>query len=162
MNERIANLKHSLARYKPLLLVMMVGVLLLAWPKGEKTKEVQADTFRLEEIEIKLQSALSEIEGAGAVRAVLSVKTGTRQVVAEDRELRSGESEREQKNAAVILSKGSGVEEAVKLQEIYPEFQGALIISGGGDDPTVRLKLMEATAVFTGLGSDKISICKGK
>ena len=62
----------------------------------------------------------------------------------------------------VVVSKGSGREEAVPLQQIYPQFQGALVVCPGGSDPEVRLKLVEAVSALTGLGSDKISICKGK
>ena len=84
-------------------------------------------------------------------------------MLAEDSEYVEKENGIEESTSTVILSRGSGVQETVKLQEIYPQFQGALIICSGGDDPTVRLKLMEATSALTGLGADKISICsRGK
>ena len=61
-----------------------------------------------------------------------------------------------------MVSAGSGREEAVALQQVYPQFQGALVVCTGGDDPAVQLKLVEAVSALTGLGSDKISICKGR
>ena len=62
----------------------------------------------------------------------------------------------------VVVSAGSGTQETVLVQQVYPRFQGALVVATGGGDPEVRLKLTEAVAALTGLGADKISICKGK
>ena len=61
-----------------------------------------------------------------------------------------------------MASKGSGAQEPVTLQELGPGYQGALVVAQGGDDPQVRLALSEAVSALTGLGMDKISICKGK
>lgn len=94
---------------------------------------------------------------------VLSVKTGAKQILAEQKEYSEKDNSVEEVKTPVVLSKGGGAENTVKLQEIYPQFQGAVVICAGGDDPAVRLKLIEATAALTGLGSDKISICsRGK
>ncbi|MFR5025422.1 MAG: hypothetical protein ACLTC3_04190 [Evtepia gabavorous] len=68
----------------------------------------------------------------------------------------------EEKTETVVLSRGSGSQETVTVQEIYPRYQGALLVCAGGDDPTVRLQLTEAMSALTGLGADKISISQGK
>lgn len=158
-----------IGRYKWILLVIVAGLLLLALPSGngkvqkETKTSSAAERFDLAETEQKFAKALSEISGAGEVTVVLSVKTGARQLLAEDSTYKESEDGVEEKSTTVVLSKGSGVQEAVSLQDIYPQFQGALVISSGGGDPSVRLKLTEATAALTGLGADKISICnRGK
>lgn len=160
-----------LMQYKYVLLVIVVGLVLLALPMGESARDAaaqvqtdSAETFDLEKTEEKFAQALSEIAGAGEVTVVLTVKTGARQVIAEDSKYSQGSGgAQEQESSTVILSRGSGVQETVKLQEIYPQFQGALVICDGGEDPAVRLKLTEATRALTGLGADKISICgRGK
>ena len=46
-------------------------------------------------------------------------------------------------------------------QEIYPRYQGALLVCAGEMTP-VRLQLTEAMSALTGLGADKISISQGK
>ena len=61
----------------------------------------------------------------------------------------------------MVVSKGSGNEETVALQELAPQYQGALVVCPGGNDPAVKLQISEAVAALTGLGADKISICKG-
>ena len=63
--------------------------------------------------------------------------------------------------STVVISRGSGSEETVALQEIAPQYQGALVVCPGGGDPAVRLQLSEAVSALTGLGADRITICKG-
>ena len=74
----------------------------------------------------------------------------------QDTRTEQGESE------TVVINQGSSTQGTVTIQELYPSYQGALLVCPGGDDPTVRLKLTEATSALTGLGADKISISKGK
>ena len=64
--------------------------------------------------------------------------------------------------STVIISNGDRSEETVALQQLSPQYQGALVVCSGGDDPAVRLCLSDAVSALTGLGADKISICKGK
>ena len=71
-----------------------------------------------------------------------------------------GEEKRD--GGAVESSQESGVEGTVTLQQLSPQFQGALVVCSGGGEPTVQLRLVEAVSALTGLGADKISVCKGK
>lgn len=89
---------------------------------------------------------------------VLTVKSGARQILAQD----SNQSAEESATSTVVVSTGSGTENAVVVQQIYPQYQGALVVCPGGGDPAVCLKLMDAVSALTGLGADKISICKSK
>ena len=173
MNERWKgrgkSLGQALKRYQMVLLVLVVGLVFLAMPSGSKQdlpepSDTAADgSFDLEALEEKYSKALSEIDGAGSVTVVLTVGTGSQQILAEDGRYSHGDNRLEEESATVILSRGSGLQETVTIQEVYPQFQGALVISDGGEHPDVRLKLMEATAALTGLGTDKISICsRGK
>ena len=157
-----------LEKYKYVLLVALVGILLLLWPgdkRGgeEKISQTTATAgFDLVETEQKLSKALSRVDGAGEVSVVLTVSSTSRQVIAQDDRttLREGSSERAAET--VVVSKGSGTQEPVLLEQLYPEYQGALIVCTGAEDPQVRLKLVEAVSALTGLGADKISICRGK
>ena len=158
-----------LGRYKYVLLVMLVGALLLLLPDSKKTEnsQVQAavsreEDFSVEALEVKLEEALSEIDGAGQVQVVLTVQSGMKRVFAQDGSLEQDGSSVQRETQTVVVSAGSGTEETVLIQQIYPQFQGALVVATGGGDPAVRLKLTEAVAALTGLGADKISICKGK
>lgn len=159
----------SLGRYKFVLLVILAGIVLLMLPDSEKTQKSQEqitvnteEDFSVEALEEKLESTLSEIDGAGEVRVMLTVESGMKRVLAQDTSLDQEESAIQRETETVVISTGSGTQDVVLVQQIYPRFQGALVVSAGGDDPAVRLKLTEAVAALTGLGADKISICKGK
>jgi len=150
-------------RWKYLLLVVVAGMLLLILPAGEKETgtcdcALRQETFDLEQMERKLEQTLSRIHGVGEVTVALSLKESSRQVLARD----TRHSDREDSSTAVILSRGSGVEEAVALQSIYPTYQGALVVCTGGGDARIKLQIMEAVRALTGLSGEKISICKGQ
>ena len=155
-------------KYKYVLLVIAAGIVLLLLPLGgeenpasggtESQNENGEETFQVEEMERRLEEALSRVDGAGEVTVVLTVKSGARQILAQDSS-RSGE---ESSTSTVVVSTGSGTEDAVVLQQVYPQYQGALVVCPGGGDPAVCLKLVDAVSALTGLGADKISICKSK
>lgn len=163
-------LAGALEKYKFVLLVLLAGILLLVLPLpgGGGAEELPGETsaagaeFDLDALERRMEEAISRIEGAGEVSVVLTLKSGTRQVLAQDVSSARSQEDQEEDRTTVVVSAGSGREEAVALQQIYPQFQGALVVCAGGDDPAVQLKLVEAVSALTGLGSDKISICKGR
>ena len=152
-----SGLSSRLKKYKWVGLVLLVGLLLLAWPAGKENQAETAaetpQTFDLAATEARLAEALSQIRGAGEVTVVLTLAGGPRQVLAQDvdQATERGQERRE----TVVVSRGSGGQEAV-------EYQGALLVCPGGGDPTVRLQLTQAVAALTGLGADKISISEGK
>ncbi|MBR5533462.1 MAG: stage III sporulation protein AG [Ruminiclostridium sp.] len=155
-----APIRASMERHRLVWLVILAGLVLLLLPAGEKPLEPEPQTveagFDLTAMEDRLSRALSKIDGAGEVTVVLTVREGSRQVLAQDSREDQGETE------TVVISRGSSTQETVTVQELYPSYQGAFLVCPGGDDPTVRLKLTEATSALTGLGADKISISKGK
>lgn len=159
----------SLGRNKYVLLVILVGVVLLLLPESQGTAEEATlstsaieEDFSVEALERKLEETLGEIEGAGRVRVMLTVQSGTKRVLAQDGKTEQRDGEMQRETETVVISAGTGVQETVLIQQIYPQFQGALVVATGGGDPTIRLRLTEAVAALTGLGADKISICKGK
>lgn len=157
----------ALGKYKYVLLVALVGALLLVWPAEEKAETVSRETvaedlFQVDQMEKKLEKALSQVEGAGDVTVVLTLQGGPRQVLAQDGSATEEENRVSRETSTILLSKGSGYQEPAVVQELGPEYQGALVVCQGGDDPRVKLALYEAVSALTGLRADKISICKGK
>ena len=158
--------KELLKPYQTMLLVLAAGVLLMLLPGGDSDRQEQEvvrvtgtqELFDLDRFEQRLAETLSEIEGAGEATVLLTMKSGSRQVLAQDLE-RDGE---RRSTSTVTLGRGSSGEEPVVLQTVGPQFQGALVICPGGEDPEVRLRIATAVSALTGLGSDCISICKSK
>ena len=141
VEKRLRRSVKLLERYKYVLLVLLAGLLLLLLPgTGEGSAQAGGTD-----------------PPAGETR---DVKGSTRQVLAQDVATSRAGADSEESRSAVVVSRGSGQEEAVALQRLYPAFQGALVVCPGGGEPEVRLALTEAVSALTGLGSDKISICK--
>ena len=161
-------LRGALWKYRYVLLVVLVGAVLLLLPTGggasaqpDGTAAGAALDYDPSELEARLEAVLSRVEGAGEVEVVLTVRSGPRQVLAEDR-TQEREGDRESgESTTVLLSRGSAGEETVAVEQRSPQFRGALVVCSGGDDPAVRLTLTQAVAAVTGLGADRISICKG-
>lgn len=157
--------KGALGKYIYVILVIAVGIVLLLLPSGgrdspreETPAREEGAAFDLEAFEKKLEHTLSQVEGAGETKVVLTLDGGSRQVLArnQDRDGDGGSS-----NTVVTVGRGSGAQEVVPLQTVAPEFRGALIVCPGGGNAAVRLKLIEAMSALTGLGSDRISVCAG-
>lgn len=155
-----------LDKYKYVLLILAAGVLLLLWPAGEKAQPAPdasqgaAEAFDLTALEEKISRTLSQVEGAGQVTVTLTVKSGMERVLASDRTTSvtdRGSSVEEE----TVLTGSGGSQEAVLLSRRYPTFQGALVVCQGGDDPAIRLLMTQAVSALTGLGADRVTVCKG-
>lgn len=155
-------LRDSLSRYRLVWVVILAGLVLLLLPSGGKKQELavpsETASFDLAETERRLAESLSRIDGAGEVTVMLTVRDGPQKILAQNCQ----DGEKDQRTETVVLSRGSGTQETVTVQEHYPGYQGALLVCDGGDDPQVRLALTEAVSALTGLGADKICISKGK
>ncbi len=167
-----ARLKDFLSQYKYIFLVAAAGVLLLLWPAGgqrdahqEEPAEGSAgvqEEFDLEELEEKLSAVLSQVEGAGQVTVALTLKSGMERVLASDRETSADPDGRGSWTTETVILDGDGREETVLISQNYPTFQGAVVVCRGGADPQVRLLLTQAVSALTGLGADRITVCKGE
>lgn len=160
-----------LGKYKLVLLLVAAGVVLLAWPTGDRAK-AQTDQksassvageepFSVEKLEERLSQAISRIQGAGTCTVLLSLDQGVERVLATDRvEERNGdESTREE---TTVVYSGEDGEKVALVTQYYPSFRGALVVCDGGDDPQVRLAVTQAVSALTGLGSDRITVCAGE
>ena len=155
-----------LDKYKYVLLVILAGVILLLWPAGEKEQPQESagrsapEDFDLAALEEKLSQTLSQVEGAGKVTVTLTVKSGMEQVPLTDRSTSVSERGNSVEEKTVVISTGSGQETVVRMQR-GPVFQGAVVVCQGGDRAEVRLLMTQAVASLTGLGADRITVCKG-
>ena len=158
-----------LEKYKYVLLAVLAGVVLLAWPSGgaaapvtPAAEAVAPDPFDTRAAEEWMADTLSHIQGAGRVRVLLSVAQSPRQVLAQDglADVAGDSSRRE--TTTVMVSRGTGQQEPAVLQVLAAEYRGAVVVSPGGDDPQVRLALSQAVSALTGLGADRISVCKAE
>ena len=159
INEQLMRIANGAAKYKYVWIVLLFGVALMLLPTNgeaetpDESPEVTAaeapvsDGFSVESEEKRLAETLSSIKGAGKCTVLLSVASTEETELAKD------------DGQTVILSGGSGKEDTVTVKTLYPVYQGAVIVCAGGDSPTVKYDILSAVMTYTGLSSDKISIC---
>lgn len=175
-NEWARRLISTLKKYKYAVLVLMVGLALLAIPFGSEKENTKQQTpcensavepqDYAQEIEARLTRMLLQIDGAGRVSVMLTLHRGAQTNYQSDiktsgEQTNSGTQTSEERKT-VILSQGSAYDEAAISSVVYPQFQGALIVSEGADNAAVRWSIVSAVSSLTGLGTDKITVVKMK
>lgn len=151
-------------KYRFVLLILLIGIALMLIPfgsEGKADKTEQATTPTQPDISRELSQILSQIEGAGEVSVMLTVRTGTSTVYQTDDSVTNGDSGSTDRDT-VIVTDSNRVQTGLVQHIIYPEYRGAIIVCQGADNVQVRLNIMEAVARITGLGMDKISVLKMK
>ena len=150
-------------KYKFVLLVVLVGVILMLLPVSSQTKETAAgdsqtpqEAFALEAVEQRMEEVLGKIDGVGKLRLMLTLQSGTRLTLAEDTQRDQERTQRE----TVTLNRGSGNQEIVVTNRYYPVYQGAVVVCQGADSSAVRLAVTETVQALTGLPSDRIMVAK--
>ena len=161
--------KELLTRYYGVALVLLAGIILMLWPADgnsapQEDCEDPGTAHNLQAEEKKLQELLECVEGVGKVRVMLTLQESSRQILAQEHQLRYSGSplqpeDYEKEESTLTVSRGSGSEEVVVTQTVYPQYRGALVVCSGGDRAEVKLAVTEAVSVITGLRSDRISVC---
>ena len=144
-------------KYKYPILVVLVGLGLLLLP-GRETEmpPVPVETVREASLEQRLEELLARIEGAGAVRVLLTEDVGRETVWQTDVQT-DADSVRED---TVILEDSGRNETGLIRRTTEPSYRGAVILCQGADAPSVKLAIVEAVRCVTGLGADQISVQK--
>ena len=164
-------IRSLFSRLKYPIAILLVGAALLLLPgrstaKTEAPSEPTSAADSQEDWEARLADILSEIQGAGKVRVMLTQDQGSQVIYQQDRELDTDQDDsgktRRERTETVILSRGSSNQEALVTQVVSPRFRGALVVCGGGDDPRVRLAVVQAVCGVTGLGADQVTVLKMK
>ena len=161
--------------YKYLILVIAAGLILLLLPTGSNETELpdsdiseteQESVFSLEEEEERLETLLSQIEGVGRVRVLLTLEDNGEQVYAQEVTDSQEESENSSRinrtETPVLYSVSGGQEEPLVERSRSPSYRGALIVCDGGDRAEVQLKLLTSMASLLGLRSDQVTVLKMK
>lgn len=157
--------REFLKKYRMVILVVLSGLLLMMIPEKQETTGVSLQetvNSPSQDLQQSLQEILSMIQGAGKVAVLLTEKNGAETIYQMDTD-RSGGAEREnQKRSTVITANASREENGLVRQINPPVLQGAVVVCQGGDDPKVKLAIVDAVMGATGLPSNCISVLKMK
>ena len=149
-------------KYKWAVLVVGVGIVLLLIPSPSNEKNsnvIPEQTGNILSVEESLEEILTQIQGAGKVKVMLTEAVGEETIYQNDT---SGSESTGGKRDTVIISDAQRNELGLVRQINPPVYLGAMVVCQGADSPAVRLALVEAVSTVTGLSSDKITVLKMK
>jgi stage III sporulation protein AG len=145
-----------ISRYRYVLIVVAVGLILMLLPGESTPKQEQPQQIQETEADFatELAEILSKIKGAGKVEVMLTTAQGQETCYQTD--------SRGEDQSTVTITDSARNETGLIRQVNPPTYLGAIIVCQGGDDPGVRLAIVESVAKVTGLGADRISVMKMK
>lgn len=163
--QRIKSVKHI----EIIVGVIIIAVLLIIYfnVNDEATKnstESQTSTtqkgltYGLEE---KLSSILSEIEGAGEVKVMITYAATSEQVTASTSNSHTTTTTGNNGTTTTTTSTSSPLisnSDVIVIQEKMPEVKGVIIVADGAGDIKVKLRLMQATSTVLGVNANSIQI----
>ena len=151
-----------LGKYRYVLLVLLVGVVLMFLPARKETTNETVPTVdapsQKQNIREELVSILGQIEGVGDVRVMLTVAAGEKTLYQTDADI----SENTSRIETVIVTDANRKEVGLVQQINPPTYLGAIVVCKGAGNAAVRLAVVEAVSRITGLGADRISVLKMK
>ena len=152
-------------KYKYVLLVLAVGIVLMVIPSGSQTK-VEAVLNQGEEsilsVEERLTQILKQVKGAGEVHVLLTEAFGEETLYQTNEDTSQSDTAFSSRGDTVTVTDSERNENGLVRQKNPPKYLGAIVVCQGGDQPAVRLAILDAVSKVTGLGADKISIQKMK
>ena len=129
----------------------------------------------VEALENKLEKLIENIDGAGKVEVMITVKSSsTKEILTEDsvseKELNesdsnggSRESYEVSKDEKVVLNEeGNSVKSPFVVSETNPKVEGVAVIVQGGDSPIVKKKITGIIKALFGIEINKIAVGKMK
>ena len=166
MERKLGRIKEFFYKNRAVALVVLVGVLLMLLPTGktEAQQPQQQETVSepREGLETRLEQILSQVSGAGNVRVLLTQERGETSVYQLDLQEVTDGDRREIRQDTVTVTGSDRQQEGLLTQVEAPRYRGAVIVCQGGDNPTVRLSVVEAVSGATGLPSNRITVLKMK
>lgn len=166
MERKLGHIKEFFYKNRAVALVVLLGVLLMLLPTG-KTEAQQPQRQETvseprENLETRLEQILSQVSGAGNVRVLLTQERGETSVYQLDLQEVTDGDRREIRQDTVTVTGSDRQQEGLLTQVEAPRYRGAVVVCQGGDNPTVRLSVVEAVSGATGLPSNRITVLKMK
>ena len=185
----LEKLRHM--RKDQLLIFFLVGVLLLviALPSGTKEKEKDSRHSEIDGeeavgtqaegqdyaryLERRLEETLSQLDGAGNVRVMVTLQSSAQKIVEKDTQgekdaiteedsqggRRTSENTSHQETT-VYEGMGEKSQEPYVSKELTPRVEGVVVLAEGGENALVKKNITEAIQALFGIDTHKIRIMK--
>ncbi len=142
--------------------------------KNQTIQEKESQVVEQNELEQKLETILSKIEGAGNVEVLITYSQSSELVpvynesstvsTTEESDQQGGTRKIEENTTQkeVIYEENSGQKELVTQKVINPKVEGAIILAEGAEDSTVKTNIVQAVEAVTGIATHKIQVFTSK
>lgn len=171
MNKTVQKILEKIKRDKRIAIIVcigLVGIILLTLSElmpqksdakqNEKSENVTdiRDSYE-ENIEKRLTSIVSSIDGAGRTDVMVTLASGDENVYAVKEKSSDGSKERE-----YIVIDSDKNESGLLLKVIEPEIRGVAIVCEGADSAKIRQEIISSVSAVLGISTNRISIAKIK
>ncbi len=131
--------------------------------KDEKKEEDEVDTGNAitlyeESLENRLEALITNIDGVGECRVMVTLEKDDYKIFAKD----SYEEDSGNKYEYVIVETESGSDDGLVVNSIMPEVRGVAVVCEGGDSAVVKSAVISAVSSVLSVSSAEISVSKMK
>lgn len=165
-NELIQRGKIFFKTYRYPVLIILLGICLMQFPAKQSEVVPQTASPTIAEskptLEEQISEFLSQMEGAGRVRILLTTAAGEETVYQTDSQSAADEKSISERTDTVILNDNLHNQTGMVRQINPPSYLGAIVLCQGADRASVRLAIVEAVSNAVGLSYDKITVLKMK
>ena len=157
-----------LKKYRFAALILLVGILLMTVPgrmqqnNGDTSVNSSTSPVVQKDVTTELTEILSQIQGVGKVRVMLTISAGEKTIYQEDQDVVTGDNSSTVRTETVIITDSNRGQQGLVTQVLPPSYLGAIVVCQGGDLASVKLAVLDAVSKITGLSADKISVLKMK
>jgi len=129
------------------------------------TTDAAVDTREYEkELENRLVSIISVIDGAGETKVMVTLESGSEEVYLSDFDYgesigSDGDNSFERKDDYVIVDGSSG-QEGIVVRIAEPKVRGVAVVCKGAGSETVRLQIIETVTALLDISSARVSVAK--
>ena len=159
------NAAKYLKKYGYAVIILLLGLFLMAIP-GKKSDiaepPVTEPVVSQQDLSQALEEILCQIQGAGAVKVLLTLSSGPETVYQVNEEIPSQDGTGTHRRETVLVTDSQRAQSGLILRQLEPQYRGAVVICQGADSASVRLAIVDAVGKVTGLPSHCISVLKMK
>ncbi len=178
LKKYIDKIMSSKDKTKYIVIIGMIGILLIAIstliPKNSdgrtennSLKNVTAETY-VAQLEKKINSMISQIEGVGSSEVVITLENGVENVYANSErktsdcnENISGKStNRNDTQHDVVIIDGSGGKQALVITQKEPTVKGVVVVCEGADNSVIVNRVTDAVTKSLNIKTNRISVVK--
>lgn len=162
----MARLAFGLEKKKTIILAVLgiVGIILVVlgylapWKKNNSSDKENLNfsgTMEyIRDIENKIRSMTEKITGDTNVSVIVSTENGTEYVYVSNENIDGNDISKEY----ITIKNEKGTNELVLLKEVYPTITGVSIACPGGDDSSVKRKIIDLVSTAFGLSKNRICV----